>query len=70
MRVFELMTALASMPSNATVVFERLAEKDELMKWPNDTSLTHLEFTIRECREESPDYSGGPHKVILDGWAE
>lgn len=70
MRVFELMAALASMPSNATVVFERLASKDELPKWPQDLGLTHLEFTIRTVEERDAEYAGATPRVVLDGWAE
>lgn len=70
MRVFELMAALADMPSNATVVFERLAAKEELEKWPSDPSLTHLEFTIRTVEERDANYAGATPRVILDGWAE
>lgn len=70
MRVFELMAALADMPSNATVVFERLASKNELEKWHGDPSLTHLEFTIRTVEERDAPYGGATHRVVLDGWAE
>lgn len=70
MRVFELMAALADMPANATVVFERLASKDELIKWPNDPSLIHLKFTIRGVEERDAPYAGANSRVVLDGWAE
>lgn len=70
MRVFELMAILADMPANATVVFERLATKDEMKKWPNDPTLIHIEFTVRQARLEDPKYDNATSRVILDGWSE
>lgn len=61
MKVYELMKALADIPSGAEVVFFRLADLSEMPRF--DGNLRQLNFVIRTAEHDDG-------KVFLDGWAE
>lgn len=64
MKVYELMQKLSTMPAGAKVAFRRIATRAELTKYPDDQTLTELNFEIREVEDN------GYNEVVLDGWAE